>query len=161
MTIIKSTVAGLGLAFALAIAVPACAQNAEVEVPIKTFIDSFNKGDVVTAMATHVKTGAVIVDEVAPFMWSGPKSFQDWMADYDTDAKAKGITEPAVVIRTPTRKVVSGDYAYVIAPSLYTFKQKGVSMSEVAQMTFSLVKTAEGWKIAGWTWTGPEAVPAK
>jgi ketosteroid isomerase-like protein len=161
MTTTKSTVAGLGLAFALAIAAPAHAQNAAVEAPIKTFADAFNKGDIPTAMATHVKTGAVIIDELSPFMWSGPKSFQDWMADYDIDSKAKGITDPVVVIRTPTREVVSDNNAYVIAPALYTFKQKGVAMSEVAQMTFALVKTGEGWKIAGWTWTGPEAVPAK
>jgi hypothetical protein len=28
-------------------------------------------------------------------------------------------------------------------------------------MTFALTKAAKGWKIAGWTWTGTEPVPAK
>jgi hypothetical protein len=34
-------------------------------------------------------------------------------------------------------------------------------MHEPAQMTFALSKTAEGWKIAGWSWTGPDPTPAK
>ena len=77
------------------------------------------------------------------------------------DAKAKGITEPGVSIGAPTRELVTGDHAYVIVPSVYTFKQKGVAMREAAQMTFALVKTAGGWKIASWTWTGPDPMPAK
>jgi ketosteroid isomerase-like protein len=146
---------------ALLWALPAAAQDAAVEAPIKTFIDSFNKGDVAGAMATHVSTGTTIVDEVAPFMWSGAKSFADWSASYDTDAKAKGITDPAVTVGAPTRELVSGNNAYVIVPSVYTFKQKGVAMREVAQMTFALAKTAGGWKIAAWTWTGPDPMPVK
>ncbi len=140
---------------------PAAAQDAAVEAPIKTFLDSFNKGDVASAMATHISTGATIVDEVAPFVWSGAKSFTDWGASYDVDAKAKGITEPGVSIGTPTRELVAGNNAYVIVPSVYTFKQKGVAMREAAQMTFALVKTAGGWRIAAWTWTGPDPVPVK
>ena len=77
------------------------------------------------------------------------------------DAKAKGITDPAVTVGAPTRELVSGNSAYVIVPSVYTFKQKGVAMREAAQMTFALVKTAAGWKIAAWTWTGPDPAPVK
>ncbi|MEO5938399.1 MAG: hypothetical protein ABIQ43_05255 [Sphingomonas sp.] len=146
---------------ALMWALPVAAQDAAVEAPIKTFLDSFNKGDVAGAMATHVSTGATIVDEVAPFVWSGATSFADWGASYDVDAKAKGITDPAVSIGKPTRELVTGDHAYVIVPSVYTFKQKGVAMREAAQMAFALVKTAGGWKIAAWTWTGPDPVPVK
>jgi hypothetical protein len=40
---------------------------------------------------------------------------------------------------------------------VYHFKQKGVAMSETAQMTLTLEKGASGWKISGWAWTGPDA----
>jgi len=56
---------------------------------------------------------------------------------------------------------VSGDRAYVIIPATYTFKQKGQTLRETAQMTFVLAKEASGWKIHAWTWTGPEAAPVK
>lgn len=60
-----------------------------------------------------------------------------------------------------TREIVTGSSAYVVVAVVYTFPQKGVAMREPAQMTFAMKKGAEGWKIAGWTWTGPEPVAAK
>lgn len=146
---------------ALCWALPAIAQDAAVEAPIKAFAEGFSKGDMAAAMATHVSTGAVIVDELPPYMWSGASSFSDWGASFAKDAAAKGLTEPSVSIGKPTRELVTGDNAYVIVPAVYTFKQKGVAMRETAQMTFALVKTASGWKIASWTWTGPDPVPVK
>jgi hypothetical protein len=59
------------------------------------------------------------------------------------------------------REVVSGATGYVVMEATYTFKQKGVAMREPAEMTFALKKSAKDWKIAGWTWTGPDPVPAK
>ncbi len=52
---------------------------------------------------------------------------------------------------------IDGDRAYVVVPSVYTFKQAGVAMRERAQMTFTLKKGGGGWLIHGWTWTGPKA----
>ena len=34
-------------------------------------------------------------------------------------------------------------------------------MHEPAQMTYALKKTPGGWKIAAWTWTGPDPTPVK
>jgi ketosteroid isomerase-like protein len=153
-------IAIIGLAAGLLFAMPAAAQNAAVEAPIKAFADGFSKGDMAAAMATHVSTGATIVDELPPYLWSGASSFTDWGASFAKDAAANGITEPSVALGTPTRELITGDTAYVIVPATYTFKQKGVAMREVAQMTFALTRTAAGWKIAAWTWTGPNPTRA-
>ena len=59
------------------------------------------------------------------------------------------------------REVNSGATAYVVIDAVYTFKQKGVAMREPAQMTYALKRTKSGWKIAAWSWTGPDPVPAK
>ena len=136
------------------------ARDAAVEAPITKFVTAFNKGDVATAQTTMADS-LTITDEVAPFTWSGADAFGKWGADYEVDAKAKGISEPSVTIGTPTRELVEGDHAYVIVPATYRFKQKGVKMAEVAQMTFSLARGAGGWKINGWTWTGPNPSRAK
>ena len=148
------------LAAAAMLAAPALAADAAVQRPIFQFVDAFNKGDAAGAQAI-MATDLTIIDEVAPFLWHGSDAFARWGADYEVDAKAKGITDPGVTISAPTRELVSGDTAYVIVPSVYRFKQKGVQMSETAQMTFALHKGAAGWKISGWTWTGPDATPAK
>lgn len=146
------------LACALA-AAPAGAQAPDPQLiaPIQKFMDSFNKGDVAGAAATHA-AGAdlAIIDEVPPFVWRGPKAFEAWSTALDSISKQAGITDQMVTISAPTRTETSGDSAYVIVPAVYTYKEKGVAMREAAQMTFVLKKGASGWLIHAWTWTGPK-----
>lgn len=149
----------LVVAVCLLASAPAAAQStdADVAAPIKKFIDSFNKGDAAGAAATHLLDDATsIVDEVPPFSWHGPKAFDAWAADLQAYDKAKGISGEMVTIKAPTRTEMHGDHAYVIVPAVYSFKQKGVAMTETAQMTVVLQKGAGGWLIHGWTWTGPK-----
>lgn len=136
------------------------AGDAGVETTIRQFADAFNKGDLKAAKALHV-AAPVIIDEVAPHYWSGAKAFDNWGADLAKSEAAEGKTGGQVAIGAPTREVVSGDHAYVIVPTTYTFQQKGMTMRETAQMTLALDKEASGWKIATWTWTGPDAKPVK
>lgn len=138
---------------------PAAAQsaNAELVAPIKKFIDSFNKGDVAAAAATHIADDdTMIVDEVPPFAWRGPKAFESWAAALDAYGKANGQTDQSVTLNAPTRFETHADHAYVVVPSVYAFKEKGVAMREAGQMTFVLKKSTGGWLIHGWTWTGPK-----
>ena len=49
----------------------------------------------------------------------------------------------------------TGDRGYVVIEAFYEFKQKGEAMNEDPSfMTFALQKTAAGWRINGWTWSG-------
>ena len=157
----KSTLLGLACVAALSAASAAAAADAALSAPIRQFIDAFNKGDGKTAGATHLATGVSIIDEVPPYSWQGPKAFETWAGDLAKNDAAAGITEEHVALGAVTREVVSPETAYVIVGATYTFKQKGVPMREPAQMTFALTKSAGAWKIAGWTWTGPDPVPAK
>ena len=138
---------------------PAYAQATDpaVVAPITTFIDAFNKGDVAGAAATHAAVAdLVIVDEVAPYAWHGPKAFHAWAADLGTSESKRGITDQKVVIGAPTRVEVEGTSGYVIVPATYTYSEKGVAMRAVSQMTVTLKKGSGGWLIHGWTWTGPK-----
>jgi len=157
----KTVMIGLGCMAALSLASEALAADAGVEAPIRKFADAFNKGDIKGAAATHLASGVTIIDEAPPHLWQGPKAFDSWVADLTKDDKAAGITDEKVTLGTVTREVVTGSDAYVVIAVVYTFTQKGVAMREPAQMTFAMKKLPEGWKIAGWTWTGPEPVPAK
>ena len=67
-----------------------------------------------------------------------------------------------MTISAPTRVEMDAENAYLVVPTVYTFKQKGVAMREKAQMTVMLKKGASGWLIHGWAWTGPkpQAAPA-
>lgn len=155
----KSVIA-LAAACGLLLASTAHAGDAAVEATIRKFGEAFNKGDIAGAKALHT-AAPTIVDEVSPYYWRGPKAFDSWFADLAKAEAAEGKTGGQVAVGLPTREVVSGNSAYVVAPSSYTFKQKGATLRETAQMTFVLTKQPSGWKIASWTWTGPEPVPVK
>ena len=157
----KTALIGILCAGLLSTASAAAAANAELAAPIHQFIDAFNKGDGKTAGATHLAAGVTIIDEVPPYIWQGPKAFETWAADLTKNDAAAGITEEKVTLGAVTREVVSPQTAYVIVAATYTFKQKGAPMREPAQMTFALTNTADGWKIAGWSWTGPDPVTAR
>lgn len=153
----------VGIVVCLLMGAVAGAQTSDPQLiaPIQKFIESFNKGDMAGAAATHAaETDLVILDEVAPFLWRGARAFQQWSTDLDNDAKKKGITDQMVKIGAPTRTETSGDQAYVVVPAAYTFKERGVAMREDAQMTFALRKGPSGWLIHGWTWTGPKPTGA-
>jgi hypothetical protein len=126
--------------------------------PINRFLEAFNKGDAAGAAATHAaEADLVIIDEVTPYLWRGPQAFSTWAADLERDDKKNGVTDQKVSLGAATRVETDGVGAYVIVPSVYTFKQRGVAMREAAQMTFTLKKGPNGWLIHGWTWTGPRA----
>ena len=139
----------------------AASPNDEIAAPIKQFIDNFNKGDAKAAAKTNVENGLVIIDEVAPFVWQGKDAFKAWNDDLAKHDKAQGVTDELVTLSAATRVESEGNQAYAVVPAVYTFKQKGVAMREVAQMTFALRKGDHGWRIAGWSWTGPTPQPAQ
>ena len=71
----------------------AASPNDEVTAQVTKFIDSFNKGDIKAARATHTENGVVIIDEVAPYLWQGNDSFKTWLDDLGKHDKARGITD--------------------------------------------------------------------
>ena len=147
---------GAVLWLAVGTAASAATPDAQLMAPIQKFIDSFNKGDVAAAAATHAATADLaIIDEVSPYVWHGPQAFQAWNADLEGDSKKRGITDQLVTVSAPIREETDGDRAYVVVPAVYAFKEHNKAMREAAQMTFVLKKGPGGWLIHGWTWTGP------
>jgi ketosteroid isomerase-like protein len=160
MKLIVLGAGSLALTIAMSAASGAMAANAQIEAPIHQFIDAFNKGDIKTAAAAHLAS-VTIIDEFPPHIWQGAGAFTVWAGDLMKHDQAAGISDEAVKLGAVKREVVSGDTAYVIIAATYSYKQKGVTMAEPSQVTSAMKKTAQGWKIAGWTWTGPDPKPAK
>jgi ketosteroid isomerase-like protein len=145
------------------VGVPAgmAAAPADVTAPIRQFIDGFNSGDTKTAFAAYAKGDITIIDEFAPHVWMGPHAAQDWAADFDKNAKTTGVTAAKVTYSAATRTEIEGDVAYVVMPTGYVYKLKGVPMEEKGQITAVLHKEAGGWKMKGWTWAGMKPHAAK
>jgi ketosteroid isomerase-like protein len=134
------------------------AESAEPIAVVHQFIDSLNKGDIKGAEATHAADVA-IVDEFPPYHWHGRSGFKSWLADLTKYDAANAVTDGNMKLGDRIREEVSGDHAYIVMATEYTFKQKGVPMREPSQMTFVLRKARDGWRIAGWTFSGPKPTP--
>ena len=154
--LIVTLLCSLGLVAVAQAATP----EAELMKPINQFLDSFNKGDAATAEAAHLPS-ASITDEVPPYHWPAPGAFKAWSAALDAHDKKAGMTEQKATLGKAQLIDSTADTAYVSMESVYSFKQNGVAMREPARMTFALRKTAEGWKIASWTWSASKAEKAK
>ena len=129
------------------------------EATVKLMMDAFNAGDMAKAASANASAGTNIIDEFAPYSWSGPKAFDEWGAALEADAKAEGITGPKVTMGAPLVHNVSEKSAYLVYPATYTYKKKGVSVREPARMAFALRLEGADWKIAAWTWTGTVPKP--
>ena len=142
----------------------AMAANAEVEAPIHQFMDASAKGDTKTAAAAFLPS-VTIMDLVPPHsIWQGDGAFTAWAADvaaWDKATTAAGLSDPSLVLGDVINEVVSDDTAYVVADTTFAFRQQGVPMRAVARSTFSLRKTADGWKIAGFSWAWGPTVAVK
>jgi len=143
-------------AFALFVSGSAVAsEETDVLAPIHQFVDGFNKGDVKSALGACAEETSII-DEFPPHEWHGAGACAKWADDYVANAKKDAITDGVVKLHKPARVTVSGDRAYVVVPSDYSWKQKGKPMQETrAAFSFALSKGAGGWKIIAWTWSAP------
>lgn len=137
------------------------AQRDEVSAPVRQFIDGFNTGNVQSAFAAYASGDITIVDEFAPHIWSGPNAAHQWADAYEKHAQATGVTDGNVTYGKPTRTEVDGDVAYVIMPTVYTYKEHGKPLREEGQMTVVLNHEADGWKIRAWAWSGVKPHPPK
>lgn len=147
------------LALSLLVATAAKAGPAQDATAVVTnVLDKFNAGDTKAFFAAH-RDGAVIVDEFAPFFWSGSHSAQRWAAAYAVDAKKKGISGGRVDYGRPLQATSDGASAYVVLPTRYRFTQHGRKMVGKGSMAFVMTRRGAAWKIASWTYSGATSVP--
>lgn len=146
----------IGLALAatcltLALSPAARAQDGEAAAlaPVRQFADAMNAGDMKTASAAYTAS-ATIIDEFAPHHWT---SFADWAHDADTFFKAGGVTGLKIALSAPSYKEIGASYAYAVVPTTLSWMASGKPGGEKGLFTFSLAKTAEGWRITGWAWS--------
>ncbi len=96
---------------------------------------------------------STIIDDFAPFRWTGVDAIDAYFASYDLMAKETKMTGTKVSDRQqPKYAYVSGPNAYVLMPITVTAKFHGKPYIETGSLAFTLHKTDAGWKIATQTW---------
>ncbi len=143
----------------LLLATPAFAGPAEDATgAVTNVLDRFNGGDIDAFFAAH-QDDAVIVDEFAPYVWTGAGSAQRWAGDYMTDAGARGISGGRIDYEAPIHAASDGNAAYIVLPTTYRFVQRGTRMAGRGSMTFIMRRSGETWRIASWTYSGATPAP--
>lgn len=131
----------------------AATDKTDAMAPVQQFIDGFNKGDFKTAAAACAEQTSII-DDFPPHEWHGAGACAAWANDFDAFAKKNGITNGVVTLGKPRHVDVTGDRAYVVAPTSFAYKENGKPKKETgATLTIALQKGAAGWRMTGWAWT--------
>lgn len=137
----------------LAVGPTFASEQTDVMSVVRQFVDGFNKGDTAFALAACADQTSII-DEFPPYEWHGAGACSNWLNDYESNSKKERITDGIVTLSKPKHIDVTGDRAYVVIPSNYTFKQNGKRLREIGSIfTFALQKGESGWRIISWTWS--------
>lgn len=120
--------------------------------PIRGFVALTNAGKMKQA-ASQFAPNATMTDEFAPYYWTGPHVFDQWLAAYGKLAKAKGMTDPIMTLSKPAVFEAEGNEAYVVIPAKFTFKHDGAVQEQTGKMTFALARRVGNWRIESFTWS--------
>ena len=143
--------AGALLLAPLAVTSALASDKADVMTTVEQYDAAFNKNDI-KAWSALCTGQTIIIDDFAPHVWQGATACGDWWNALDAANKKAGDTDLNVALDKPWHVSVTADRAYVVEPSLITFKEKGKSITEHGVWTLALQKLASGWRITGWGW---------
>jgi hypothetical protein len=119
--------------------------------PIQTFVHAANAGNRSALIAAFAPDGAII-DEFAPFRFPAPDAAAHWYDGFGADQQANGVTDAVITSSKPKFVTLSGMHAYVVLPTVYTYKIHGKPARESGSLAFALVERGTRWKIGAMAW---------
>jgi hypothetical protein len=119
--------------------------------PIDLLVASANSGLPSGVVAAYVPS-PTIVDEFAPFRWSGEKASARWLSDFVSATRSQGMTRLNLQRHAPSYMRVNGTRAWVIVPMDLTFYMKRKRLKEEGAWTFVLAWAGNAWHIDSSSW---------
>jgi hypothetical protein len=110
--------------------------------------DADNAGQV----NSYFASSAHVVDDFAPYVWSGSDAGSRWWTASDKDAAKHGVTDLRATLQPITHYGVAGDDAYVVLPLALTYTLKGKPGHTNGLWTLTLHQSGGSWKITSATW---------
>jgi len=133
--------------------------NSDVIAVVNKWVDSFNKGDSASGLATCDAESAII-DSIPPYEWHGAGACSAWFHDFNTWAKQNNAVYDHTTIDKVRNVEITGNHAYAVVSATFTVKVKDTPKIEKGIWTFGMRKGAQGWRITGWAWTPPPSPPS-
>ncbi len=154
----KAIIVATAALIALATAGPApAADDSAIMKPVNGFIDATGKAADINRAASYWTANQSMVDEFAPYHWTGPNAVRNWWAGFLADSKKSGATDAVVVTTARPHILQTATHAYVVQPARVELKVKGKPVAINGLLTFALDRTTAGWKIASCAWSDQPA----
>lgn len=134
------------------------ADDAALLRPIEALVVAIERGDT-AGIARAYAPDPSIVDEFAPFRWTGSDAAKRWARGFAASNNAGNVTDVGLTHEKPRFVTRSGERAWLVYPAKFTFRVGGKPAWETAAWTFALVRIAGAWRIEASTWakTGESA----
>jgi hypothetical protein len=120
---------------------------------VHSFIDDVNSGNASKALGRLVED-VCIVEDIAPFRWTGSEAGGRWLAAMGENAQRLGVSSITMTPGEPQRIEVEGEHGYCIVPGVVRLEGPSVSLREDGLITFAMQLDRGHWRISALTWTG-------
>jgi hypothetical protein len=117
---------------------------------VDAFIAAFNAG---RPTAVACAASATVVDDFAPYVWSGPGACAKWIAGLDQLAKSMAMSKLGVAGGKTLYVDGTATRGEVVVEARFTAQMGGRSVYETGAWTFVLTKTSGTWKFAAMAWS--------
>ena len=129
----------------------------DAKAAVQRFVDGMNAGD--PRVLSICATSATVVDDMPPYVWSGPGACGKWVNDLIANMKDTGTTAIHANFDAATMVDVHDKTAYIVYPARFTMTVKGAQQTKTGVMTFVLDQGADGWKFTHITWARTAQTP--
>jgi ketosteroid isomerase-like protein len=119
--------------------------------PVNALLAAANADDA-AAMDRYVTGDAIVVDDFAPYRWTGPHAARQWWTDIDALFAKVGITQVHATASPVTQYSVSPDEAYVVVPLSVSYLLKGKAAGNTGLWTCVVHRYGASWKVAVAAW---------
>ena len=119
----------------------------ELLAPIDVLVAAMNRSDD-RSIAALMTRDAVIIDEVAPYRWTGSQAEEHWSHDDGLLIGKRGVSASHSARGKPTFVHRDATHAYVIVPLAYDYTRGRKRQHETGLWTIVMAKMGHGWRIA-------------
>ncbi|HKU66205.1 MAG TPA: nuclear transport factor 2 family protein [Candidatus Baltobacteraceae bacterium] len=124
--------------------------------PIDQVLAAMSSGDS-KRLAGVYSSDAVIVDDQAPFQWTGSNAGEDWFATTAGRWGKLWYGKFVPTLRSPLQPAANMQFgpasAYVTVPGKLTSRLAGKRIDQRGVLTFTLRRVSGAWKITSQIWT--------
>lgn len=121
---------------------------------VARMVDAVNRGDFSSATSCFTSE-PVIVEDIAPFRWTGSSAVSDWLSAMGANAGLINASGMEMMLMGADRIEVQQDQAYACFPGNLSLRVEAGELSAQGTLTCVLVRHGGRWLIDALVWSGP------